>query len=532
MQQENPDYVAAANAFRKVLADTEYDLREESLVNHGWCLYASSGDGPKRDPKPLREALKTFSILNKEFPKSKFIDRAIFYSAEAAYGLGETNEAIKFYDRLLALPNVSDSPLRCDALYARGVAYEDLDQIDKAISSFQQLLSSCDRADLITDVHLRMGDAAIMRKEADKAIASFDSAMKSAESEDDVAYALFRQAFALVQAKRPTEAAAKYEQLLDKFPKSRYAATARLASAQSAYRGGEMGVAEKRFREVLRQDNVEAATEAAHWLARMRLAGGKPVEAIRIAKQRIDDGLEGAFATSLRLDHAEALSMDPQTVKESTDLFEAIYRESPTDPLAPRALYNAAFSAMQSNQAKRASALATEFLKQFPKDTLTPDVSYILAEASLLMGDPKQAAETYQTLLERVPADSNLQRPLWVLRAAATSNVAKTFSDTIELLRNEISSLKEPFQVAEAQFILGEAYLMSKKPSDAASAFDASAKAAPKWPRAAEAKVLQGQALLAAGNEDAAKGTWEALIKSESKNSHGRSSEIQARSNE
>ena len=132
-----------------------------------------------------------------------------------------------------------------------------------------------------------------------------------------------------MQAKRPADAAKKYEQLLAEFPKSRYAATARLAAAQSAYRGGEMQVAEKRFREVLNQGNVAAATEAAHWLARMRLAENKPAEAAKIAKRRIDDGAEGAFVVSLRLDLAEALSIDPETVKESAQLYQAIYRDHP-----------------------------------------------------------------------------------------------------------------------------------------------------------------------------------------------------------
>ncbi len=513
MQQENPDYVAAANAFRKALKDPKYDLREESLVNHGWCLYAASGDAPNRDAKRLRESLKTFATLSREFPKSKFKDRAIFYSAEAAYGLGEAKQAVKFYDQLLAMPNAKDSPLRCDALYARGVAYEDLGQTEKAVASFQQLLSTCDRADLIADVHLRIGDVAILNKQYDKAIDSFDSAIAATEADDDLAYALFRQAYALVQSQRPVEAAAKYEQLLEQHPQSRYAATARLASAQSAYRGGKMNVAEKRFNEVLKQGNVEAATEAAHWLARMRLAENKPDAAARIAKQRIDAGIEGPFAISVRLDHAEALSMKPETLKESVELFRAIYRDAPQDNLAPRALYNAAFSAFQTNQADVALQLTKEFLETFPKDTLRPDVTYIAAEAMLLSGDPKKAAETYQTLLQQIPADSNVQRPLWVLRAAATSNAAGTFKDTISLLRTEIDSLNQPAQVAEANMLMGHAYLMSGQPSEAAMAFDASTKADPKWARADEAQVLAGQALLTAGQGESAAEIWEQLIK-------------------
>jgi TolA-binding protein len=145
MQKENPDYPAAIKAFRRGLETKEYDLREESLANLGWCLYASSGDGEQRDEKLLKESLEVFRTLQKENPQSKFLDRAFFYSGEAAYSLGELERSIQFYDKLLAMPEAKSSPLRCDALYARGVAQENLQQFDAAIASYRQLLGSCER---------------------------------------------------------------------------------------------------------------------------------------------------------------------------------------------------------------------------------------------------------------------------------------------------------------------------------------------------------------------------------------------------
>jgi len=514
MQRESPDYVAASNAFRQALRDPKYELREESLINHGWCLYAAAGDPPNRDLKRLREALETFTTLGKEFPKSRFIDRALFYSGEAAYGLGEAEGAIQYYDRLLALPSAKDSPLRCDALYARGVAYEDLDQMDKAVTSFEQLLGSCAQSELVTDVHLRLGDAAILRQAYDSAIDSFDAAMESTESEDDLAYALFRQAFALVQSDRAAQATSKYEQLLEQYPDSPYAASATLAAAQSAYRGGQLEIAAKRFEQVLSQNNVAAATEAAHWLARMHLVQGKADQAAKVAQARISAGIEGEFATALRLDLAEALAMTPETVAQSAQLFERVYRDAPQDPLASRALYNASFSALQTGQAQQALDLAAKFVQEFPQDLLLPDVKYISAEASLLAGDANAAAQSYQALLKEFGPESHSQRPIWVLRAAATANAARSFADTIGLLQQqkELQTLKDPTQIAEAQMLLGHAFLMSGKPSDAAKAFEASRQADPQWARAAEAEVLVGQARLAAGQSDEAKQTWKTLV--------------------
>ncbi|NND97488.1 MAG: tetratricopeptide repeat protein, partial [Pirellulaceae bacterium] len=512
MQQESPDYVAAAQAFEKALEDKKFELREESLANQGWCWYAAAGDGQQRDPKYLKATITAYLQLQREKPKSQFLDRALFYSGEAAYGLGDRPQAIKFYDKLLALPSTEESPLRCDALYARGIAHEELDQYDNALASFQQLLSSCDKKELLTDVHLRMGDVRIFRKDFDKAVDSFEAAIQSAENDADKSYAIFRQAFALVQAKRPGEAAKKYDLLQKQFPDSKYAGSALLAAAQSLYRSGDLEAAAERFQRVLSQNNVETATEAAHWLARIYITKKQPDRAVAVAKQQIAKGTEGKYAVDLKLDLAEAMSLNPDSVAESVKIAEAVYRESPNDLLAPRALYNAAFSALQTNQAAKALDLAKEFLKKFPKDTLVPDVQFIAAEGNLLTGKLADASTSYEQLLKQTAPRDNVQRPLWVLRAATTTNAAGKYDQTIGLLKREYGTLTDPRQKAEAQMLIGQAYMMGKKYSDAALAYQRSQEIDPKWARAEEAQLLSGTALFAAGKRDAAKSTWQKLV--------------------
>ncbi|MEM6471834.1 MAG: tetratricopeptide repeat protein [Planctomycetota bacterium] len=518
MQSERPDYAAAADAFALALKDKEYDLREESLANQGWCYYAAAGDGPDRDESRLRQTMKAFEQLRKENPRSDYIDRAYFYSGEAAYGLGDRKQAISLYNKFLKLPIAAKSPLRCDAIYARGIAQEELKQVGAAIDSYEELLSSCGDSPLATDVNLRLGDLRIMEGDFKRAITAFGRVLDMADdekmtSDDDVSYAIFRQAYALVQSGDPGQAAIRYDRLQREFPQSPYAAGATLASGQSLYRDGKIDEAAKRFERVLQQNDAASATEAAHWLVRIALSKGDAESAATIARQQLARDVAGDYAIDLKVDLAEALSLNPKTIAESIEIGEAAFKEAPEDALAPRALYNAAFSALQLGQNEKAGELATTFLSRFRSDPLAADVQFIEAESQLMRGQVEAASKIYQSLLRSADRDA-LQRPLWALRAALTLNRLRKPEDAIRVLKSEYKSFAQPAQRAEAQFLVGQAHLQASRAGDAAVSFGRAVSADPNWPRRSEAMLLRGTAALADGQTDVAKETWTQMLSS------------------
>ncbi|MGV3485135.1 MAG: tetratricopeptide repeat protein [Planctomycetaceae bacterium] len=518
MQQSPPDYPAACDAFAKAVRDQKSELREESLVNLGWCQYAAAGEGEKPDAKRLQAALETFRTLLKEKPASKFADRALFYGGEAAYALGDAKTATAFYDRLIAMEAAKDSALRCDAFYARGVALEDLKKLDEAIQSYRQLLDGCQDERLISDARIRVGDVYILQKKFAEALKEF--ATVASGQGPDVPYALVRQAFSHVQAGQPKEAAAIYERLLTEFPDSEYTAAATLASAQSVYRAGDMDEAARRFQRVLSQKDAAAATEAAHWLATIAIRKGSPQEAMQIAQKQLDAGAAGEFASVLKLDLADAKMLIPDQVAEAQKLYLSIYRAAPEDAQAPRALYNAAFASMQLGQLQESGTLANEFLSRFKESPLTPDVHYISAESKLMSGEPASAAQQYQSLLSDPASKENVQRPLWVLRAGMANHLAGKHDDAIKLLSEQLGGSAAAPQRAEAKYIIGASHLAAGRAKEAVGALQESIKTDDKWLKAAEAALLLGQAWLAAGDQGEASKAWQSIIQNKPKSPH------------
>lgn len=511
MQQAEPDYVLAAEAFAHAIKDPQSDLREESLVNLGWCQFAAAGQQEPSDEQRLKEALSAFRTLIKERPSSKYLDRALFYAGESAYALGQPREAVAYYDRLLALEASKESPLRCDTFYARGIALEDLQRYDDAMASYRQLLEGCKDDRLIIDARIRMGDASITHNRFDEAITQFAEVAKV--DGPDRPYALLRQAFALVQADRSGEAAAVYERLVQDFPDSPYAAAAVLASAQAAYRAGDLAAAAKRFERVLEQNDPAAATEAAHWLAMIALRNGDPAAAAATAQRQIDAGPTGPYAATLRMDLAEATMLLPGKTAEAMQLFRSLYTSNPQAPEAPRAFYNAAFAAMQLGQYDQAVQWTGEFQTQFPSDPLLADVQYIRAESQLMSGAAGEAAEVYLRLLDEPASAEKVQRPLWLLRAATALSVAGQHDAAIELLEKNRSGFTDPNQQAEANYLIGTIHLGQGRGEAATEALKQALAAAPDWPRAEEANLQLGQAHLLAGDTEQAAEVWEGIVK-------------------
>ncbi|KLU07657.1 TPR Domain containing protein [Rhodopirellula islandica] len=523
MQQDTPDLKAAADAFQVALQDTDYDLREESLSNRGWCLYAAAGTGEEADPKLLRESIATYDTLIKENPDSRLLDRAYFYRGEAQYAMGELDGAIESYNAMMKLDGIADSVLRCDALYARGVALEEQKKYDQAQSSYQQLLKACADSDLVLDVEIRMGDMLLLQGEMQAAVKRFDSVANHANATpEDKAYSLFRQGYAFAQDGDPSQASASYEKLLTQFPKSPYAAAATLASAQTLYQAGDLSGAAARFRDVLQGTDPEAATESAHWLARIELgtANRDPTKLLKaaqsayeVASEQIKRGPQGNFAVALKLDAAEALSLQPDRLKDALDQYRAIASDHAEHALAPRALYNAAFVALQLGETEQAAKLADDFDAKYPRDPLAPDASFVGAEALLASGQAEAAAKRYQSLVDSQPHRDHPQRPTWILRGATAWKAAGEPTKTAALIRENLGAMQTPEQKAEALLLAGQAELSSGDAAQAAKSFQASREAAPEWARSDEAFLMAGQSQLAAGNRDAAAGIWKELIR-------------------
>ncbi len=511
MQQAKPNYGAAADAFARALSDKKLDIRDESLINLGWCQFmqgrASEQDG-KAQEKLFAQARSTLSDYIKEYPQGSSVDQALFFTGEIEYSLGNSKKAIEYYEQLLKAKSLANSSWRADATYALGVSQEQLKQLAEAKATYEKFLADNPSHRLSSKVSVRLADLLLRENnaaEAEKLLRKVADNVDNALAD----YALLRLGQALAEQEKTKPAIELFEQLIEKFPKSEYVTTAKLSAGQMYFREGRYPEAAERFREVLKQKNTQGA-EAAHLLAMTLNRTPQAADAIPLLQDTLKWASKMPAALQLRMDLAEAYYSDPQHIEDARQEFEKIATEFPDDPLAPRAAYNTAFASLQLGKLEDARRWSETFLKKYPQDPLRADVAYVASETMLQQGQHAAAIEGYSKLINS--EKDNPARPFWKLRLAMAHFLAGKYEDAIKVLDAAETNFTEPAQKAEALSIIGSSYLQMDNPTAALTAFENSRKTSDKWVRADEVLLLMSQVYQRQNNAQKAIATLEELI--------------------
>ncbi len=511
-QLEKPDYVAATEAFGEALQDKALEVREESLINLSWCLFSQAREAKPNSPEQrtgLEKARQRLNEFLQSYSDGNYTDQALFYLGEIEYSLGHIDQSIPFYKKLLDTPSMKKSNLRPGAMYAIAVAYEEGKQDTQATRNFQQFLSEFPEHQLTSEVSVRLSDLFLKQGKTQEATKLLDGLVKSdAGKMSD--YALLRLGYA-ASTQGDNDAAVKhYTELLKQFPNSKHAPTAALSLGQSLHQNGQYDEALEKFSQVLPAQDNQAA-EAAHWMAITLLRLGKPADAMKLVEEALMWSQDSPNAVNLQMDLADALYAIPSELDKARQAYEKIVNDFPDDKLAPRAAYNAAFAALQGRKLPEARKWSELFLNRFPQDPLRNDVAAVAAEALLQQGEHAAAATAYAKLRQADPKNPAVDQ--WTLRLGTAHYLAGDYPAAVELLSGAVATLKNPNQLAEAQFVLGASYLYQEKTAVAISQLTTSHQTSDAWGAADEVLLMLAEAYQRNKDNTAARKALEQLLK-------------------
>ncbi len=492
MQQNR--FADAIESFRQVVTKhPDFEFVDESHLNLGWCQYSDALGG---NTKQFTAAAKTLTDFLARRADSKLADQALFYLGECLYLNGKKDEAIPIYRQLVN--DHADSPLRPDAMYALGVAQQETDMVAEAGQTFETFLTEFGKHELAGEVRMRKGEILITQNDfADAeqifARAATDKDLKSLDQ------AIFRQAYCVLRQQRYGEAARLYARIPAELPDSQLAMSAALAAGQAFFQAKDFGQAATWLQKVAGQDNP-LSFEATHWLCRVAMEEKNPGKAKDLAAAAITTAGQSPFLPTLMLDHADALYELPDGKEQALTLYLTIVAEHGADAVAPQALYNAAFAAMELGKYDDAIDHARNFILRFATHRLAPDALYVSAESHLLSGQHAEAETLYAKLIEG--HTNHAQVTVWRLRYAAALQIQGKHQQALDFLRQQLAHVKGPGLLAETHYLIGLSQFRLGDSEGATKSLETSLQTSSTWQRADDAVLLLSQSLLALGKKN------------------------------
>ncbi len=509
LQIGEPNYEKAIESLQCALREPNLEVREESLVNLGWALFSvGSSSTDQKKSESLAKARQVLKQYLSDYADGVYVDRALFYAAECEYLLGKKEEAGKLYRQFLSQKNFAKSPFRPDVLYAMGVNYEELKQDSLAKEAYDEFLAKFPEHRLVSEVRLRKAEFLLAENKPQEAVEMLRQVVK----QPNLAlpdYAMSRLAYALAKSGKFDESSSVYQQIAERFPNSPYALTAQLAAGQTLMREKKYDEAAAFFKRLLPQKNEQAA-EAAHWLCQILILQGKPADAIPFAKDALSWATSSRWTTALQMDYADGLNETVDGKQQAREWYLRISRENPDDPLAPRALYNAAFSSLRLGEHQQALTLAERLVSTYPQDQLAVEAKYIRAESALQLSRFEDGIRYFNELINQ--HTDNPQRGTWLLRLATAAYFGEQYDLALRAVEQAKPLLDDKESQAELYYLAGASLIETKQMDEAVANLGKSLAIAPTWSQADEVHVMLGEALVELKRDEEALATWTKLI--------------------
>ncbi len=413
-------------------------------------------------------------MLLKNYPQSKNLAQVLYTRGECAYHAGQKADAVRFYTQALTKSPIEK--LEPEIMYDLGVTQQELKQWEAAGKTYDDFLKKY--------IDHRYASEIIMQRAKTlfeigqyQAAADWFAAAAARPGFESADSATRLQAVALAKLGKHGEAGDILAGMFTKYPGS------------------------TRFAVVLK---------TGHALAAKLIEDKKAAEALALVEKLLPhaEGREGAAA--LAMDRADAVAAIPARRAESVALYGAVAGKFPKDPVAPQALYLAAYGAMTQGDFAATLQYADAFLAAYPTHELLPYVRYVAAESRLQLGKFDEAEKLYAELLQKYPGHPEAES--WRVRQGTALNLQKKYAEVVALLQPMAGQIKNADVRAEAFFLVGSSLVEQKQFAQAVPALEAALAAAPHWRQADETLLLLGQAYYQQKNPAKALETLKKLV--------------------
>lgn len=435
------------------------------------------------------EAVATFAALEKEFPQSRWVPRAVLGRGWALVKLGRRDEAKPLFTRL-----VSDADVGLEARFWLGLMQKAEGDYATAAATLLQAAKANPDGELAPEIRFHAGDALLEAGDTDAALEQFHRVARHDGGDhpwaDDAQWGKVRVALKVGDHEAVDREAAEFQR---RFAESPLKTEVQRMLARSCLECKDYQAAARRLEPLVAAGGEgEDALEDRYLLA-LAYEGLQRHEDALAALRPVLDAATGKLKADAQLRQG-ALLVALGRYGDAVAPLQAFLATNPTGEAAVQGRGELAICLARSGKLDQAKAQFAELLRTHGDHALLPAVIEQLAEAAYDAEDSAWAQDLFRRLSSAGRGEDDTQKPGALLglawsqfQAGRLAEAAATFGQVLE---------KDPPKAVKAEAGLTRGRILQRlgQPDGALAMFDLVVEQCPETPQHAEAMFAAARA--------------------------------------
>ncbi len=316
-----------------------------------------------------------------QYPYDKEVTAASHFLKGEAYSIGQRyNDAVNSYAAVFRTAPSTKEDYYIRSRYGIGYAYFNTKQYDKAMMHFKQYLSAIQPSNPnYNDATVRLADTYYVNKNYNEALNMYERVISTSSADRD--YALFQKGVVLSITGRNDRAKGALQELLSKYPKSRFQDDAQYQLAIIDYEAGNYEAAVASFTKLIQ--NMPDSKLVPNALQKRGTAYANLRDydkSIADQKRVLNDYPASKIASGALYSLQEMLGGNNRS--SEFDEYLGKYKSANPESTALESIeFEAAKTLYFNENYKLAAPKFESYIKAYPKSTFVPDARYFLADS-------------------------------------------------------------------------------------------------------------------------------------------------------
>ncbi len=416
------------------------------------------------------EAAQQLEQFLKESPRHRMATEGWYRLGTCRAELKQNDQAIVAFQRALAKGEAFE--LRPECRYRLGNALKVANRHGEAAEQYQKLVEESGADHYLSAAsQFAAGECWRDAGKTDQALTAFVSSAQSDKSKDGqyAAPALYAAGFILLNGGKAADASQAFGAVADRYPAHAAAAECRYLQGEAALRAGDFEAADRALA-IAKKAGGEFADDAAMGLARCRIDGGKPDDALPFLREIVKKYPDSPHLARARLEIGRILYKQGKADQAAKELGELAGSDKTSPELMAPSLELRGVALLDGGKAAEAAPLFEQALAVAKDPVTTTRLHYQLAEALAAQERWEKAAPEYRQAAGA--ADAALAGDALYGEALALHKLGQ-FDAALARLRTLTSSQPQHRLAVQAKFAEAENLFALKRFDEAAPIFAA-----------------------------------------------------------